>query len=575
MTPGHTAPNTEAASFSELLDQALQRAGAPVDADAARGQPREWWAVDRGYLSEPELQGLYVQVYGLEHLTRIAAADAAPEFIGRVPLDYARQACVLGLRGQSEDRMRLVVADPHQTEAIDDVARLTGLSLKLALAPREEIIEALNRAYEQRATVVDEVVEQWDVSRIDEQLQALEASDDLLDMAHRAPVIKLVNAILFEAIRHKASDIHIQAEEKQVQVRFRVDGVLYDRMPIPMHLLAPIVSRIKIMGRMNVSERRLPQDGRCTARIGNRVVDLRISSIPCSNGERIVLRLLDKSSGIYSLEQLGMPETTRAVYEQMLNTSHGILLITGPTGSGKTTTLYGSLQRLQSKEHNILTLEDPIEYQLDGISQMQVNTKKGVTFASGLRHLLRQDPDIIMVGEIRDEETARMAVQSSLTGHLVFATLHTNDAPGAVARMLDLGVEPYLVASSLIGVLGQRLVRRLCPACAEADEPTPAERRHLEPVLENANETSSIYRSRGCARCAQRGFVGRQGIFELLRIKSALRELIASQAGARQIHREAVARGGFESLRRTGLRRVLAGQTTLDEVLRVTLEEEQ
>jgi len=566
---------TLASDFKTKLEEALEQVGgslASLDDTLASGSWREWRAVDEGLLSEDQLLNIYGEAYGLSIIEGVNAGSVAGEFVAHIPIDYARQTCMIGLGGEEPGNLRLVVSNPHHIEAIDDVRRLTGLEVEVVLTRREEILEAINSAYEQQATVVDEVVEQWDVAQVDEQLESMEAADDLLEMGHRAPVIKLVNAILFDAIRHKASDIHIQPEEKEVQVRFRVDGVLYDRVPIPTHLLAPIVSRIKIMGRMNVSERRLPQDGRCTARIGSRVVDLRISSIPCALGERVVLRLLDKSAALFTLEQLGMDEATLRSYESMLLASHGIILLTGPTGSGKTTTLYGSLQRLESKESNILTLEDPIEYQLDGISQMQVNPKKGVTFASGLRYLLRQDPDIIMIGEIRDEETARMAVQASLTGHLVFATLHTNDAAGAVTRMMDLGVEPYLVASSLIGVMGQRLVRRLCPNCARPYSPDEAEQRELEPALAG-QEHIQLHEEVGCGQCLQRGFSGRQGIFELLPIDGRIRDLISKQSEGAMIRQVATERG-YDSLRVAGLRRALEGTTTLREVLRVTLAEE-
>lgn len=558
--------------FSTLLDQALEQAGGEPSSARAGEQSREWRAVEEGLLSERELLELYARAYDLNMLDNVQPAQASQQFVSRVPIDYARRSCVLAL--ESEDGgLQLAVSNPHETHVIDDVQQITGEAAELVLAPREEILEALNRAYEQRSTLVDEVVEQWDVNQLDEEIASLEGTDDLLEMGHRAPVVKLVNAILFDAIRHKASDIHIQPEEQQVQVRFRVDGVLYDRMPLPSHLLAPVISRIKIMGRMNVSERRLPQDGRCTARIGNRVVDLRISTIPCATGERLVLRLLDKSAAMFDLDHLGMDPPTRRTYEAMLNASHGIILLTGPTGSGKTTTLYGSLQQLKSDESNILTLEDPIEYQLDGISQMQVNTKKGVTFASGLRHILRQDPDIIMIGEIRDEETARMAVQASLTGHLVFSTLHTNDAPSAVTRMMDLGVEPYLVASSLIGVMGQRLVRRLCPSCRAPYEPGTAEHQELAPLESELESPVTLYAATGCGQCLQRGFSGRQGLFELLRVDGELRDLIAKGSDAGDLRRSAAQRG-FESLRLAGLRRALVGETTLEEVLRVTLPDE-
>ncbi len=539
--------------------------------DSDEASKCEWLAVDEGKISEQQLLELYAQAYELEILENLSEQTPSEEFLSMIPIDFARRYCMLGL-DCSREQMMLVVSNPHNLDAIDDVTRLTGISCIVKLAQRESIVEAVNRAYERRATIVDEVIEQWDVAEIDQQLEQLQGREDLLDMAHRAPVIKLVNNILFEAIRYRASDIHVQPGEHGIQIRFRVDGVLYDRMTIPAYLLGPVVSRIKIMGRMNVSERRLPQDGRCTARIGNRIVDLRISSIPCSVGERVVLRLLDKSSSILTLEQLGMTTETLVGYERMLHSSHGIILITGPTGSGKTTTLYASLQRLQSKEKNILTLEDPVEYQLEGISQTQVNTKKGMTFAGGLRHVLRQDPDVIMVGEIRDEETARMAVQSSLTGHLVFSTLHTNDAASAIARMLDLGVEPYLVASSLLGVVAQRLVRRICTHCRSKYRVDESELIEFK-AAGIRNMPDMIYKSTGCPECLQRGYIGRMAVFELLQINNKLRGLICRKAQAGEI-KNAAGNIGFKSLRFDGINKVLNGFTSMSEVLRVTLDEE-
>lgn len=531
----------------------------------------EWRAVEEGRISEQQLLELLSQTYDLEIVKNLDKQVPSEEFLSTIPIDYARQCCMIGF-SKTQTIMTLVVSDPHRINAIDDVTRLTGIKTEIKLGYREAILEAINRAYERKTTIVDEVIEQWDVAEVDKELEKLDGKEDLLDMAHRAPVIKLVNNVLFEAIRHRASDIHIQPTEQGIQVRFRIDGILYDRMKIPSFLLGPVVSRIKIMGRMNVSERRLAQDGRCTARIGNRVVDLRISSIPCSLGERVVLRLLDKSSNILTLEQLGMSPETLDRFGKVLGSSHGIILITGPTGSGKTTTLYASLQRLQSKERNILTLEDPIEYQLDGISQTQVNTKKGMTFASGLRYVLRQDPDIIMVGEIRDEETARMAVQSSLTGHLVFSTLHTNDAASAIARMLDLGVEPYLLASSVLGVVAQRLVRRLCVACRKVYQPDASELAELSIVCKQGRGMN-IYKNGGCPDCLQRGFNGRMAIFEFFRINNALRSLICRKVEVSQL-REAANAGGFKPLRVDGLNKVLNGFTSLAEVMRVTLKEE-
>jgi general secretion pathway protein E len=360
--------------------------------------------------------------------------------------------------------------------------------------------------------------------------------------------------------------VHVQPYEERLVVRTRIDGVLYDSFTLPKSVQEEVVSRVKVMGRMNIAEKRLAQDGRATVQIGDRVVDLRIASLPTSFGERVVIRLLDKSRRLFDLAEIGMDERTLAGFSELIGVEHGLILVTGPTGSGKSTTLYAALRRMNSKEKNILTLEDPIEYQLEGISQTQVSDKKGMTFASGLRSVLRQDPDVIMVGEIRDRETATMAIQSSLTGHLVFSTLHTNDAASAVTRLLDLGIEPYLVASSVVGVLAQRLVRRVCGECARAHRADGVE---LEWLGVAEEKTRRMRAGAGCAACRNTGLRGRVGIFELLRMDERVRGLIQGRATAVEIKEAAVA-GGMRTLRDEGAAKVLAGVTTTSEVERVT-----
>src|SRR5437762_2643683 len=346
--------------------------------------------------------------------------------------------------------------------------------------------------------------------------------------------------MLFEAVKSNASDVHVQPYEDRLMVRTRIDGVLYDNFELRKSVQEEVISRVKVMGRMNIAEKRLAQDGRATVQIGDRVVDLRIASLPTSFGERVVIRLLDKSARLYELPDLGMDSITLARFGKLITAEHGLILVSGPTGSGKSTTLYAALQQINSKEKNVITLEDPIEYQLDGISQTQVSDKKGMTFASGLRSVLRQDPDVIMVGEIRDRETATMAIQSSLTGHLVFSTLHTNDAASAVTRLLDLGIEPYLVASSVVGVMAQRLVRRVCGVCAAAYTPDAAE---LEWLGVSSEQTRGMRKGKGCATCRGTGFRGRLGTFELLMIDEGVRSLIQSRATAAQIKEAGVLAG--------------------------------
>jgi general secretion pathway protein E len=393
-------------------------------------------------------------------------------------------------------------------------------------------------------------------------------SEDLLENEDDAPIIKLINAMLSEAIKESASDIHIETFENTLQIRFRVDGVLREVLKPNRKLASLLVSRIKVMAKLDIAEKRIPQDGRISLRIGGRAVDVRVSTMPTGHGERVVLRLLDKNAARLDLKDLGMTDENRANFSNLIEKPHGIILVTGPTGSGKSTTLYAGLSQIDAKERNILTCEDPIEYAIEGIGQTQVNTKVDMTFARGLRAILRQDPDVVMVGEIRDLETAQIAVQASLTGHLVLSTLHTNTAAGAITRMEDMGVEPFLLSSSLLGVLAQRLVRTLCPHCRESHLPDEEERHLL--ALPSDNE-QVIYRAVGCNECNFKGYRGRMGIHELLPVDEQVRELIHNGHGEQAI--EKYIRKHSASIRRDGFDKVMQGKTTLEEVLRVTRED--
>ncbi|MBI2901799.1 MAG: Flp pilus assembly complex ATPase component TadA, partial [Planctomycetes bacterium] len=397
----------------------------------------------------------------------------------------------------------------------------------------------------------------------------VEVSEDILDVANKAPIIKLVNMVLFQALKMRASDVHLQPYEDRLQVRYRIDGILYDMEAVPKKVQEAVISRIKVMGKMDIAERRLPQDGRATIKLGDGEVDIRISSVPTNHGERIVMRLLDKSARLYEVEELGLDDQENLdTLKKLIDASHGIVLVTGPTGSGKTTTLYASLKRINSVENNVLTIEDPIEYHLPGISQIEVNYKKGLTFAAGLREILRQDPDVIYIGEIRDKETATIAIQSALTGHLVFSTLHTNDAPGAVTRLIDLGVEPYLVSSSVIGVIAQRLVRMICKHCKETYKPTAESLSDVGLKLDAVPE-GTLWRGHGCPGCLNSGYLDRTAIYEIFPIQDWGREMVMNRAGSTFIKAEAIKRG-MRTLRMDGARKVLKGQTTPEEVLRVT-----
>ncbi|MGA2916404.1 MAG: type II secretion system ATPase GspE [Sedimentisphaerales bacterium] len=516
-------------------------------------------------LTEETVLKLFAEVLKIEFLSEINPADVPKQFVENVPAAYVQHHYLIGIKNQPDDaEITVILSKPFDTDAADNISRLTKQPVNIALATRTTITAAIDIAYEQKSTVIDEVAEELDSQNLDQLVNEVATADDLLDVVNRPPVIRLVNDILFRALQLRASDIHIHPYEGKIQIRYRIDGILYDTLSLNRNVLPLVVSRIKVMAGMDIAERRMPQDGRSSVRVGNREIDIRVSTVPTSYGERCVLRLLDKSTGIYSLTELGMWEDDLKMFDSLLDRSHGVIFVTGPTGSGKSTTLYASLNRMNAVEKNIITIEDPIEYQLGGISQMQVATKKGMTFVTALRHVLRQDPDVIMVGEVRDEETARMAIQSSLTGHLVFSTLHTNDSAGAISRLLDLGVEPYLVSSSLIAVLAQRLVRKTCPECKAKYEPKENELKELD-----ISGSGEFYLGAGCSKCFNTGYKGRTGIYELMMIDEEIREMIHQRQTAGQIKQKAIEKG-LQSLRMDGARKVLAGVTTIAEVLRVT-----
>ncbi len=494
---------------------------------------------------------------------------ASADFVERIPIGFARRHGLLGLATEGA-RLPVAVAkvDSSSLQQLQIIARHLGRPVRPVVAPAADVQAAINAAYGQRTGQAQAVISGLERNAVLGELQQMTDREDLLDAEGRAPVIKLVNLILFEAVKGHASDVHVQPYERTLVVRLRTDGVLHDAFEVPKGLQDEVVSRFKVMGKMNIAERRLPQDGRASVQVGDQVVDLRLSSLPTRFGERVVIRLLEKTKRLLNLLELGMDGDTLARFRTMVAAEHGMVLVTGPTGSGKTTTLYGALSELDATARNILTLEDPIEYGLDGISQTQVSDKKGMTFASGLRTVLRQDPDVIMVGEIRDRETADMAVQSALTGHLVLSTLHTNDAATAVTRLLDLGIEPFLVASSVNGVLAQRLVRRICPHCARPAAPTDAELTRLG--IPPGTDISRLRAGVGCDQCRGTGYRGRLGLFELLTVDEAVRHDIAAVAPASRIAATAVA-GGMRSLHADGVARALAGLTTLEEVARVTM----
>ncbi|MHB8348156.1 MAG: type II secretion system ATPase GspE [Acidiferrobacterales bacterium] len=493
------------------------------------------------------------------------------ELCQRLPYHFAKRHGVLSAR-QVDGVVEVWSRPGISTTVLAEMRRALGRPLRVHELSIEAFDAALNRAYErgmnQAMQIVDDLGEDMDLAELTHNLPRAE---DLLESEDDAPIVRLINALLTQAVREGASDIHIEPFETRSVVRFRLDGVLRDIVEPQQVLHGVIVSRIKIMARLDIAEKRMPQDGRITLRLAGRPVDVRVSTLPTGHGERVVLRLLDKQMGRLRLTNLGMSDATLAILDRLIHQPHGIILVTGPTGSGKTTTLYAALSQLDAKRHNIVTVEDPIEYDLDGIGQTHVNVKIELTFARALRAILRQDPDIIMIGEIRDLETAQIAVQASLTGHLVLATLHTNDAVGAITRLVDMGVEPFLVASSLLGVLAQRLVRRLCPQCRQAHVPTAAETELLEMAPDEA-AGATVYRATGCPACGNTGYQGRTGIYELLPVDETLRGMIHDRSveGRMRDHGRVL---GMQSLRQDGLRWVRAGKTSLEEVLRVSRED--
>ncbi len=524
---------------------------------------------------EQVLKALAVQLE-LPYQLRVGSDEISPELIKLVPINFAKQARLMPLRREGEGAdasVWVALADPLDTGAIDNVRLLLNASINPILVPTQSIMDCINSVYDRAKNEAEQLVDDLEAGDLDTVAHELEEPQDLLDSSDEAPIIRLVNSLLFRAAKERASDIHIEPQERDICVRFRVDGVLQEVIRPPKRFQNSIVSRIKIMGGLNIAEKRLPQDGRIRVKLAGRDIDIRLSTTPTVYGERSVLRLLDKSAVILDLAEIGMDTDQLARMEQIIHKSHGICLVTGPTGSGKTTTLYAALSKINRPDLNIMTIEDPVEYQLEGISQTPVNPKIELTFANGLRSFLRQDPDVIMVGEIRDLETAEIAIQASLTGHLVFSTVHTNDAAGAVTRLVDMGVEPFLVASSLMGVLAQRLVRTLCKECREIYVPAPEELKEIginQKMLLGAG--GKLYRPTGCNECNNTGYRGRLGIYEMMMMDDDIRQLILKNVDSGTIKKQAVAKG-MKTLMDDGARKVLRGVTSIAEVLSVTQED--
>ncbi|MBN1803778.1 MAG: type II secretion system ATPase GspE [Sedimentisphaerales bacterium] len=525
-----------------------------------------------------------------DYLETILPEHLNPELVRKLPLEFLKNQCAVPIVLEG-GRVAIALADALNIEAYDAILNILtgtretikelwkpGQQCARITCPACEIEKAISSCYYNQSAFVnnDNPDEQANVNQdVDSGKNSIQThAEDLLNIANKAPIVKLVNNILFQAVHSRASDIHIEPYENEARVRFRIDGVLRNILTLQNQQIPALLSRLKIMANLNIAERRLPQDGQSRIKIGNNLVDIRVSVIPTLGGERVMLRLLDKSRGRLGLEQVGFSMEMLEYFRKLINLPHGIILLTGPTGSGKTTTLYAALNELNCQQRNILTVEDPIEYQLPGIGQMQVKPKINLTFASCFRHILRQDPDVIMIGEIRDLETAEIAIQASLTGHLVLSTLHTNDSASAITRLIDMGIEPYLISSSVVAVMAQRLIRVICPNCKTLCGPQD----QMLSLLNEKDKTSladrQLYKGCGCESCIQTGYTGRTGILELLVIDDDIKELTTKRADSHVIKQVAVEKG-MSTLREDGLRKALAGQTTLDEVYRVTQDSVQ
>jgi general secretion pathway protein E len=527
--------------------------------------------LEMGALSADRWGEIVARYYGLPFVDSLQTDSVPLDLVARLPIQFAKRHNLLPIMADGE-AVVVATANPSSIGPIDDLRLLFGKAVRAVVAPAPIIADAINHVYDRASGSTAELVSGLDVERLDLMATEFEEPEDLLDANDEAPIIRLVNQLIFQAVKDRASDIHIEPFERQLVVRFRIDGILYDIVKPPKRFQPVILSRVKIMAGLNIAEKRLPQDGRIRTKIAGRDVDIRVSVIPTAFGERIVMRLLDRSATLLPLDDLGLAGQNLKAVQRLIHQSHGIILVTGPTGSGKTTTLYAALQKINSNEKNIITIEDPIEYQLAGVGQMQVNPKIDLTFASGLRSILRQDPDVIMVGEIRDAETAEIAIHAALTGHLVFSTLHTNDSFGAVTRLVEMGIEPFLVSSSVIGVMAQRLVRRVCPDCRTPIQANSEQLREFGIAPAQAANGTVFRAGRGCPQCKQTGYRGRIGIHELLIVEDSIRALIMKNSDAATIRHDATSRG-MPTLRDDGKRKVLEGLTTIEEVMRVTQED--
>jgi general secretion pathway protein E len=523
--------------------------------------------IQKGVIGEGDLLKARGIQFGLPLWPTISTGNMDTSFTERIPIQFLKKYKMVPVI--RSDGVYIAVNNPTLFQPIDDLHIILGWDgVETVLAPSSTIFSAINFAYDMSSHSAEQVIQDMHEEDRDMILSAVEETGDLLDDTSDAPVIKLVNLMLSQAVKARASDIHIEPYQNRIKIRYRVDGVLYDMLSPPKHIQSTLISRIKVMARLNIAEKRLPQDGRIEIKIGDKNVDIRVSTIPTAFGERVVLRLLDKTNVLLKVSDLGMSEQRLKIFNELITSAHGIILVTGPTGSGKTTTLYAALSSINNPDINIITIEDPIEYQIEGIGQIQVNPKIGITFANGLRSIVRQDPDVILVGEIRDLQTAEIAIQAALTGHLVFSTLHTNDSASAVTRLIDMGIEPFLVTSSVIGILAQRLVRNVCGECKEEYIPDKESLENIG-ITPEMSSGKKICKGKGCQHCLNTGYKGRTGIFELIILDDSMKSLILKTSDSNAIKKKAVSQG-MVTLRQDGALKVLNGITTAEEILRIT-----
>ena len=561
-------PSLEQVVISQNLanEEALQKA---LLAQKQKGSSLKDALVDSGAINDVELLKAISKAWGIEFMHMLGDLEVDPAILDKLPVTFLRRYNMVPFKWQG-DTLIVAVNDPMDQDPFYDIGKeMSAKDIKRILATKQEIHSAINRLNDMKNESAQDIVEDIREEEEEDLLTDIENIQDISVMESDAPIIKLVNRLMMQAFRERASDIHVEPYQSEVRIRFRVDGILHDVLSLPKRIQSAVISRIKVMANLNIAEKRLPQDGRIGIKLGDHSVDLRVSTVPTANGERVVMRILDKSSVLYGLEELGFYPDDMKIVNMLLKQEHGIVLVTGPTGSGKTTSLYSMLSKINSPDKNILTIEDPIEYQLKGIGQIPVNTKVGVTFASGLRSIVRQDPDIILVGEIRDLETAEIAIQAALTGHLVFSTLHTNDSATAVTRLIDMGIEPFLVTSSVNAIVAQRLCRKICADCRQPFYPENESLFEIGLVRERLLADGHLYRGAGCMECLNTGYKGRIGIYEILVMSDSMKATVLKTSDSNDIKRQAIEEG-LHTLREDGARKVSDGVTTIEEVIRVT-----